>query len=286
MLIAYKRVNNFKAAIMSFYRVFTLCILVVVLRSPANAQEWMVDSVQHESGLLAIKIDALGNHYVVTEEMQIIKYNPKGTIRNTYNNNRLGSIGRLDVSNPFLILVYYPQYQTAVLLDNNLSESGRIRFSDIGIGNIRSAAVSDDNNLWVFDEGARNIIKVSTNGHILFKGIPCFNFDIDDSRPFEIMQRGGYLYICQQDSPVRIFDIYGKWVKSLLLDNFQAMIYLDKIIYYKADNKIYSHNTELPMLGDTVLWEAGNVYSICYDTREICFYGINSTGEIVKLNVR
>ena len=82
------------------------------------------------------------------------------------------------------------------------------------------------------------------------------------------------------------FDIYGKWVKSLLLDNFQAMIYLDKIIYYKADNKIYSHNTELPMLGDTVLWEAGNVYSICYDAREICFYGINSTGEIVKLNVR
>lgn len=286
MLIAYIRVNNFKAAILSFYRVFTLFILVVVFRSPANAQEWMVDSVQHESGLLAIKIDALGNHYVVTEEMQIIKYNPKGTIRNTYNNNRLGSIGRLDVSNPFLILVYYPQYQTAVLLDNNLSESGRIRFSDIGIGNIRSAAVSDDNNLWVFDEGARNIIKVSTNGHILFKGIPCFNFDIDDSRPFEIMQRGGYLYICQPDLPIRIFDIYGKWVKSLLLDNFQAMIYLDKIIYYKADNKIYSHNTELPMLSYTALWEAGNVYSICYDAREICFYGINSTGEIVKLNVR
>lgn len=271
---------------MSFYKIITLFLFVSLIGTATNAQEWVSDPNIPASGLLAIKVDALGNQYIVNEEMQVIKYKPNGSIWNIYDNNRLGGVGRLDVSNPFLILVFYPQFQTAVLLDNNMSESGMIRFADIGLGNIRSAAVSDDNNIWSFDEGSRRLMKISANGKILLNGTPYSGFDIDESKPIEIMQRGGFIYLCQPGLPIQIFDIFGKWVRSLLLNDFQAIISLDRIIYYRANDRIYSHNTDLPMLDDQALWDAKGVSGICYDARMNCFYGIDSMGKRTKLDLR
>lgn len=287
MIISIIDVYNLRTAYnMSIYRIFALSLFITTLFVPASAQEWVSDPNIPASGLLAIKVDALGNQYMVNEEMQVIKYKTDGSIWHIYDNSRLGSIGRLDVSNPFLILVFYPQFQTAVLLDNNMSESGRIRFADIGLGNIRSAAVSDDNNIWGFDEGSRRLMKISANGKILLNGTPYSGFDIDESKPIEIMQRGSFIYLCQPGLPIQIFDIFGKWVRSLMLNDFQAIISLDRIIYYRANDKIYSHNTDLPMLDDQALWDAKGISGICYDARMNCFYGIDSKGKRTKLDLR
>jgi len=245
-----------------------------------KAQSWISDSIQVDYNVRSIYIDPLSNKYLVSEEMQIQKYKPDGTFWNRYENNRLGSIGWVDVSNPFMVLVFYPQYQSLVILDNNMSESGRLNFSSIGFGNVRTAAISDDNNIWILDEGNRKLTKIKTSGEIVVDGIPYFGFDIDGSKPIHLLQKSNFVYISQAGKKVQVFDIFGKWVKSIDLEGLTFVIYIDKSIFYKDDNKIVEYPIDNLNIEPLKTLPLSGMRSITYDVIRQRFYGLDPDNKI------
>ncbi len=65
----------------------------------------------------------------------------------------LGTIGHVDIVNPLKILVYYTDFNTAVLLDNTLNEIERIDFNlQAGFANLEWVSVANNNSLWVFNK--------------------------------------------------------------------------------------------------------------------------------------
>ncbi|MBA3985797.1 MAG: hypothetical protein H0X63_04300, partial [Flavobacteriales bacterium] len=46
-----------------------------------------------------------------------------------FNDFQLGNIGSVDILNPLAITIFYPNYNIAVVLDNNLNEIKRISFA-------------------------------------------------------------------------------------------------------------------------------------------------------------
>jgi len=264
----------------------TLLLFLWMCLQQALAQGWVSDSIQVDFMPKSIRIDPLSNRYFLTEEMQILKYKPDGTFWNRYENNRLGIIGNLDVSNPFQVLIFYPQYQILVLLDNNLAETGRLNFNSIGFGNIRTAGISDDNNIWVLDEGSRQVYKVSTSGEKKVEGIPYFGFNILADKPIFIQQKSNYVYISQEGQKVQVFDIFGKWVKSLDLENFKSVVYIGNNLYYDDGINVLEFPIDVIDIGvELRTIPIDETKSITYDVVRNKFYGLNKENQIKCVNI-
>lgn len=82
----------------------------------------------------------------------------KGRNAATYKNIRLGNIHRVDMLNPLLVLVFYADFNSVVILDNQLTEVKQINFSNLEKPIIVSAVGNASRNkIWAFNELTREI---------------------------------------------------------------------------------------------------------------------------------
>lgn len=69
-----------------------------------------------------------------------------------YKNVSLGKIHQVDLQNPLQIVLFYKQFTTAVLLDNQLNETMKINFSELSIPlNPEAVSLASQNKLWLYD---------------------------------------------------------------------------------------------------------------------------------------
>lgn len=118
----------------------------------------------------------------------------------------LGRISRADIRNPLQIVLFYEDYNTVVLLDNQLNETQRVDFSQLASPLVASAVgLSGQNKLWVFNTLSQRVglydlvtkelreITVPVSGKVL-----CYQSDFN------------YFYWIAQDGFLRRTDIFGK----------------------------------------------------------------------------
>lgn len=135
-----------------------MALLAVFLPQPqhittADSLRWQC-SAKIEGDFVFFTTDPLQQIYVVNRGNEVFerKYSQDGQVLFQYNNNRLGPLGWIDASNPFNILLYYPDYQIAKILDRTLNPSGEFQLYQLGLIAPAALALSNDNHLWVFDE--------------------------------------------------------------------------------------------------------------------------------------
>ena len=69
-----------------------------------------------------------------------------------YNNLGLGKITRVDFQNPLQIVVFYKNFNTVVLLDNQLNEIKKIDFNlKLTPVSLEAVALSSQNQIWIYD---------------------------------------------------------------------------------------------------------------------------------------
>lgn len=127
-----------------------------------------------------------------------------------FNALELGRITGVDIVNPLRILVFFNDSNTAVLLDNKLSEISRISFNQIsGLSNISTASTAAGNSLWVFNTDSQQLelFHYKTRRHNVV------------SRPFSgkvIAQTSdfNYCFILNEYS-LRAFNIYGSLLTEM-----------------------------------------------------------------------
>ena len=91
-----------------------------------------------------------------------------------YKNIGLGKITRIDFQNPLQIVVFYKDFNTVVLLDNQLNEIKRIDFNlKPELVQLEAVGLSAQNQLWIYD-GITNKIGLYniTNDHLKWISTP------------------------------------------------------------------------------------------------------------------
>jgi hypothetical protein len=69
-----------------------------------------------------------------------------------YQNVSLGTITKVDILNPLKVIVFYEEFNTVIVLDNQLNEIQRIDFSKLDNPIVASAiGISGQNKLWFFN---------------------------------------------------------------------------------------------------------------------------------------
>ncbi|MEO1436299.1 MAG: hypothetical protein AAFV80_12235 [Bacteroidota bacterium] len=180
--------------------------------------------------------DVLQNLYLIDEEGVLHKYTSNGELQYSYNDFQLGEPTLIDATNPFRLLLFYPDYLTIVSLDNTLSKTGEFDLYNLDFSFIETIAFSNSGNLWVYDPDAFQVKKIDRNLEPLLASNE-LSFLLDQGlMPKLMIERNNWLYVNDPDLGILIFDVYGQYSRNLSilnLDWFQVL--RDQILYVKGE---------------------------------------------------
>ena len=237
---------------------FSSCSAKIATPSSDSSSYELIKTLPIEAEL--ITSDKLAQLYVVTTKNDLIKYNSKGEELFRYTNNTLGELKHVDVTNPFNILLYYPEFLTVLTLNRTLNQTGEFSLFDLNVVDVQAVAMSNDNNIWLYDDVSFQVKKIDRKGETLGTSENLSNQFSKALQPNFILERDNWLYLNDKALGVLIFDTYGQYVKTIdvkeLLD-FQVLD--DQLVYRKEDTleafHLRSLNTQLIDLPKGILKE-------------------------------
>ena len=176
------------------------------------------------------------NSYTITNNI-LTKTNQTSTYQ--YNNLGLGKITKVEIQNPLQIVVFYKNFNTVVLLDNQLNEIKKIDFNLKSTPvNLDAVALSSQNQIWIYDSISSKIGLYNVNTDT-FKWISTML-----ENPISYYE-SDYTHFYWTDIHLNLYriSIYGTIEKLGNLPKFDA-IQLTKNgnSIYKTDDKLYYYD--------------------------------------------
>lgn len=204
---------------------------------------------QIEGAYTFFAVDALRQVYAVGADAAILKFDAAGRTLFRYDNSTLGPPALLDVSNPFNLLLYYPDYQTIVLLDRTLNERSRLDLRQTKLQNATTVARSFDDNSWVYDDWAYRLVKLDARGKILLM--------TDDLRmllglsaaPAAILAEKDRVYLYFPDKGLAAFTNYGQFLRWIDLPSTQRWSWSGERLLLQVDDRwsVWHPSVEAPV---------------------------------------
>jgi hypothetical protein len=155
--------------------------------------------------------DHLNNTYLL-HGFEVEKYDSTGRFVARFSNNRLGMASFVDASNPLKILVWYADYQTAIFLDRNMTELGRLNVAQAGWPSVSTLAMATDGNLWMYDMASFKLMKINHLGEKLSESEPLSFLEKPDQEiaVTKIRENGERVFAGFKDIGIISFDIFGQ----------------------------------------------------------------------------
>jgi hypothetical protein len=201
-------------------------------------------------------VDNLDNIFLITATNQIKKLNNNFDSIASFNDvKRYGSIYTIDVSNPLKVLVYYKDFATIVMLDQQLNNRNNIQLRAQNMLQVKAIAQSYDNNIWLFDEVDNKLKKIDESGNLLLETSDFRLLFEDNATPQSIIDMNGLLYLYNNNKGWSVFDYYGGLKNQYPITDWQDVQVTDHYLrghdssfYYMANPKQLQYsNIKLPM---------------------------------------
>lgn len=173
-------------------------------------KRWISETVRF------FETDALGRIWVVDQKNQIHLYDENGIKKYSFADNRLGQITSIDVSNPLKALIFYGDFGIIRFLDNTLTEVEQIKLQDSGkFFNVAAAALSNDNNIWIYDIQWQRIYKINSTFEILRETNVFNDLGLGGFKPFKMAEKANLLVAGSKENGFVIFDNFGQMKKQI-----------------------------------------------------------------------
>lgn len=179
-----------------------------------------------------IGVDNLLDHYYILDN---VLFKKNKTVTFQYQNISLGKIATVDILNPLKIVVFYENFNTAVLLDNQLNEIQQIDFSKSQNPILPSTiGTSGQNKLWAYDQLSQQLGLFDPAKKIFNTlGIPFLQKGISQSD-------FNFFYWIDANNDWYSCSIFGEIKKITTLLSFDAIqIIDDEKILFSKDKKLY-----------------------------------------------
>jgi WD40 repeat protein len=193
-----------------------------------------------------VGIDDFENIYY-TKNNILYKMTPNKT--HSYSNTQFGDISSIDIKNPLKILLFYRDYNTAIILDNKLNElTSPINFTSESLSkNISFTTISSNNNLWLYslDDNILRLWNYQTKKE-QFSSQPT-SFYVKN---FEILQQRSTFKNCRLFGVNMMlkFNEYGTFGGSFKIDKFDEVQFSENNIIFSKNNRLIFFKSELESL--------------------------------------
>lgn len=194
-----------------------------------------------KGAFIGLSVDRLGFIYGITKNFDLIKFDLEGKELFRYSNKTLGRLEVVDASNPFTLLLFYPDQQTVVLLDRTMNERSRLSFAVLGLLQVRNIALADDNQIWIFDEASAQLKKIASDGTVVTATDDLRLLTGLEMNPTQLFMQDNRIWLNQPDQGVLVFDRFGRLeailpVKAAIIAAIQAETLL---VFQENEWKIY-----------------------------------------------
>jgi hypothetical protein len=216
----------------------------ISLESVAQADSGYLFIRSLQGDIADVSMDNLDNLYIISSTGQVRKFNNKGDSAGIYNQVRnFGKLHSMDISNSLKPVLFYKDFSTIVILDRFLSQRSILDLRKVNILQASAAALSYDNQLWVFDEFDNKLKKVDDQGNLILS-TPDFRMIFNENiRPTRIMNDNGLVYLADTAKGVYVFDNYGTFKKKLPVIKWNSIAVKEHYIIYAAANELTIHNS-------------------------------------------
>lgn len=161
--------------------------------------------------------DKLRQLYLVTPSNEVIKYSPEGKELYRFNNNTFGDLGHIDATDPFNLLLYYPDFQVVLILDRTLNLLGEYNLWEYGLYQPGPLGMANDNLLWVYDEPAFRLKKLDRQGRITAQSHDLNQLLPRAPSPVALIARNNLVYLHDPETGILVFDNFGQYIRTLPL---------------------------------------------------------------------
>ncbi len=181
--------------------------------------------------------DKLQNIYLLTPENEVIKYTPDGREQFRYPNKTLGGASFIDATNPFHLLLFFPDYQTVVTLDRTLNVSGQFNLQQFGLFRVNAMGMASDGRLWVYDEVNFRLKKIESDGTVVTDGGDLSLVLGKTILPNFLTENDQLVYLNDPNEGILIFDVFGQYQKMIPLKGLESFqVFDDQLIYFTEGN--------------------------------------------------
>ncbi len=216
-------------------RFFLLLFVFTLTSSVAQNQSCVptLSSIQKIEADQFLGFDVLENFYYIKNN-EMIKKNENQIWR--YKNMALGKITRVDFLNPLKILLFYEDFNTVIMLDNQLNEIQKLNFSDYSsplmVGAIGNAS---QNRFWIYDLLSQQIGLFDYLKNTFQTITPSFQSAIkhyeSNFNSFQWIDEKNNWYTC---------DIFGKVSPIGTVPDFEQIQFIDnEMVLFSKEGKLY-----------------------------------------------
>lgn len=182
--------------------------------------------------------DNYGNAYSIFENEFRKVSNNKVSF---YKNVSLGKIHQVDLQNPLQIVLFYKQFTSAVLLDNQLNETTKINFSELNIPlNPEAVSLASQNRLWIYDMLSQKLGLFDVLKNTFQPITQSFDQNLK-------LYQSDYNYFYWIDSKQHLYvsNLFGKVNFLGNVPEFeQLQVISSNQILFKKDNELFLYNLE------------------------------------------
>lgn len=153
----------------------------------------------------------------------------------------LGDIYSVDLQNPLQIVLFYKDFNTVVLLDNQLNETTRINFSQLNQPIVaEGVGLASQNRIWVYDTNTQQVGLYSLIPNTFKTLTPPFN------KKLKYHQSDyNYFYWADETNNLYAVNLFGKvsFLGELPAYDQMELISAKKVLL-KKDNILYMYNLQ------------------------------------------
>ncbi len=178
--------------------------------------------------------DKLQNIYYISRKNEVVKLKPDGTEEFRYINKTLGEPVHIDATDPFNLLLFYPDYQNVITLDRTMNLAGQFNLFDLGLFGVDAVGMAGDGNLWLYDALTFRLKKIGKDGVTISQSSD-LSLELNQFvKPNFLLERDQEVFLNDPNSGIMVFDVFGKHLKTLPLlglDRFQVIG--DQLLFFK-----------------------------------------------------
>ena len=187
-------------------------------------------------------VDNIGNIYTIKED-ELLKYLPNGKFFARYSNLKLGSITKVDATNPLKLVLYYRDFQQIVFLDNQLSvNSENVSLEKLGYEQTDLVCASNNNSFWIYSKQNNELHRFNENSKEISSTGNLKQILQNDLSPNFMLEHNGYLYLNSPETGIYVFDIFGAFSRVIAIKSLRQFQVNETILYYQKDSSFCSYN--------------------------------------------
>jgi len=248
------------------WSVFCLALLPLGLVAQSTTYA-LIDSFSTQS--VFFTVDRLQQLYEIDSSGILTKYAPEGNVQFTYSNQSLGDLALTDATDPFNVLLYYPEYQSVILLDRTLSPTAELNLLSLGLIDVQLMAMSNDQHIWMYDQATFKLYKIDPRGKINLESGDLSLMLAHPPLARQLIVQNNFVYLFAPEQGLFQFDSFGQYLRTIDLKPAGKVQLIDQKIFYLSNPqqlRIYDFvsfresSLDLPAPLKNFHWQKGLLY--------------------------